>query len=58
MLWLGGSTQILEAAIWQAEDYLAAELLMHYPRCLCFQNIVDNLVAAFDEFAESRAKSM
>ena len=49
----GGSTQILEASIFDAADSLVAELRLCYLRSSLVQYVVDDLMATFDVFAAS-----
>ena len=57
-LLLGGSTQILKAVIFDAEDSLAAELRLCCLRSFLVRCVADNLMAAFDAFGASQAESI
>ena len=49
----GGSTRVLYAAIFDAEDSLSAKLKLYCPRSSWIRRVTDDLVATFDAFAES-----
>ena len=45
-----GGAQRFEAALWEARDLLAKELLVGYPRAIRLGWIADRLASAFDGF--------
>ena len=56
MLFPGGLTRVLEAAIFHAADSLSPELKLCCSRSFRCRRVTDDLVAAFDAFAENQAE--